>query len=146
MNSRRVKYLVIGGYAAIAYGIGRLTKDVDLFVPTDVRNAERLLTALKDIEFGTAHLITAEGLFAKPITIFNDYFRVDVLTVALGLEFEAAWAQRTIKRIDGVRVSMVNIDDLIQSKRAAGRPVDLEDVRVLEMIRDKHLKRPTTQE
>ncbi len=62
LNSRRVKYLVIGGYAVIAYGVGRLTKDVDLFVPPDVRNAERLLEALKDVEFGTAYLITAEGL------------------------------------------------------------------------------------
>ncbi len=71
---------------------------------------------------------------------------MDVLTSVPGVEFEAAWARRTIKRMDGVQVKMVNIDDLIQSKRAAGRPVDLEDARVLEMIRDKNLNRPTAQE
>jgi predicted nucleotidyltransferase len=48
--------------------------------------------------------------------------------------------------MDGIRVKIVNIDDLIQSKRTAGRPIDLDDASVLEMIRDKKLERPTTQE
>ncbi len=69
LNRHRVKYLVIGGLAAIVHGIPRTTRDIDLFIEPKRSNAERLLKAMRKVGFGTAYLIEAEGLLNKQITI-----------------------------------------------------------------------------
>lgn len=141
LNCHRVKYLVIGGTASIAYGVPRTTRDIDLLIEATLSNAERLLDALKDVRFGTAYLTTAELLIQHEVTIFEDYIRVDVLTQAKGIDFANVWECRKVIVIGGVNVKFLNLDDLIESKRAAGRPGDLEDVRILEYIRQQQLER-----
>lgn len=133
-NSRRVKYVLIGGLAAVLYGSPRLTKDIDLFIEPTLGNAAKALAALKAIRFGTARLTTPEKILAHEVTILEDYFRVDLLTAVKGLSFSRAWRHRKIKRIEGIRIPVVSVEDLIRSKKAAGRSVDLEDVKVLQHI------------
>ena len=60
LTRNRVKYLVIGGIAAIGYGVPRNTLDLDLWIEPTLQNAARLLSALKETKFGTVHLIKAE--------------------------------------------------------------------------------------
>jgi predicted nucleotidyltransferase len=48
--------------------------------------------------------------------------------------FDAAWSRATIADLGDVKVPVASIEDLIALKRAAGRPKDLEDIRVLEAI------------
>jgi len=71
-------------------------------------------------------------MLAHEITIFNDRVRIDVQTSTPGLEFEQAWQRCQTMRYQGQAFYVVQRDDLIASKRAAGRPIDLEDVRLLE--------------
>lgn len=48
LNSRRVEYLVVGGYALAAHGCPRYTGDIDIwFNPTNA-NIAALLSALDD--------------------------------------------------------------------------------------------------
>ena len=49
-----------------------------------------------------------------------------------GIAFADAWERRLEMKVEGQRVWIASRDDLIRSKRAAGRPIDLEDVRLLE--------------
>jgi hypothetical protein len=49
-NANGVRYLVIGGYAVVQYTEPRFTKDLDLWVSTDPKNARFVFTALR--EFG----------------------------------------------------------------------------------------------
>jgi predicted nucleotidyltransferase len=49
-NDKGVRYLVVGGYAVIQYAEPRFTKDLDLWVATDPKNATAVFEALK--EFG----------------------------------------------------------------------------------------------
>lgn len=67
-HQHRVKYVVIGGIAAVLYGVPRATFDLDILIESTPKNVRRLL-----------------------------------------------------------------IEDLIRSKRAAGRDIDLEDARLLEL-------------
>jgi hypothetical protein len=53
-NDNGVRYLVTGGYAFILYAEPRDTKDLDLWIGTDTRNAAPVYSALK--EFGAAFL------------------------------------------------------------------------------------------
>jgi hypothetical protein len=133
LQRHEVEYLVIGGIAAVLHGVPRATFDLDLLINPTPANASRLLEALLEARLGTASLITADELLAQEITIFKDRVRIDVQTSTPGLVFEGAWLRRETMDYQGQQFYVASRDDLIASKRAAGRPVDLEDVRLLEL-------------
>ena len=137
LNRRKVKYVVIGGVAAVVHGVPRTTFDLDLLIEATPNNAAGLLKAFEDAGLMTAALTTAERLLAHEITIFRDWLQVDVQTRTPGLRFPTAWKNRTNVRVKGTAIPFVSRNDLIRSKRAAGRTVDLEDVRLLELARSR---------
>jgi hypothetical protein len=130
LNRHRVRYLIAGGVAGNLHGSVRATNDVDVLVPRDVKNAARLLDALARLPYGLARELDAETVATKPITIIGDDPRVDVLTVAATVTFDAAYPRRVVRRISGVRVPYLHVDDLVRSKRT-GRPRDTADIEQL---------------
>lgn len=42
LNSKNVRYLLIGGYAVVLHGHPRLTNDLDIVIGNDPGNIERL--------------------------------------------------------------------------------------------------------
>jgi hypothetical protein len=132
-QQHEVKYLVIGGIASVLYGVPRATFDLDIFIEATTDNARRLLEALLKAGLATASLTSVEELLANEITIFKDRVRIDVQTSTPGLSFQEAWKRRTTMNYQGQEFFVVSKQDLISSKRAAGRDVDLEDVRLLEL-------------
>ena len=130
---REVRYVVIGGIAAVLHGVPRATFDLVILVEASPENARRLLGALLEAGLGTAALTSPEDLLANEITIFKDRVRIDVQTSTPGLTFDGAWQRRQTVEYRGQRFFIVSRDDLIASKRASGRAVDLEDVRLLEL-------------
>ena len=135
-QSHNVRYVVIGGIAAALHGVPRATFDLDILIEPSPANAKRLLDALLEAGLGTAALTTAEELLAREITVFNDRVRIDVQTSTPGLTFEQAWRQRETMTYNDQQFYVASREDLIASKRAAGRPVDLEDVRLLQLDMD----------
>jgi hypothetical protein len=131
-SAHEVKYIVTGSTAAILHGVPRATLDLDVLIEATLHNAQSLLNALRAAGFGTADLVTAEELLAHEITIFKDRYRIDVRTTTPGIAFADAWERRLEMKVEGQRFWVASRDDLIRSKRAAGRPIDLEDVRLLE--------------
>lgn len=128
-----VKCLVIGGIASILHGVPRATFDLDILIEPTTENAKRLLNALVDAGLGTASLTTPENILANEITIFKDRIRIDVQTSTPGIRFKDAWTRRQIVAYQGQDFFILSKEDLIASKRAAGRDVDKEDVRLLEL-------------
>jgi voltage-gated potassium channel Kch len=133
LQKHKVKYLVIGGIAAVLHGVPRATFDLDILIEATLENAQKLLNALEDAKLGIAALITAEELLKHEITIFRDRVRIDVQTSTPGLEFSKAWKRRETMSYQTHQFFVVSRDDLIASKKAAGRERDLEDVRLLEL-------------
>jgi hypothetical protein len=129
-----VRYVVIGGIAAVLHGVPRATFDLDLLIEATPDNAQRLLDALVETGMGTAHLTTPDDLLAHEITIFQDRVRVDVQTSTPGLTFAEAWAERVTMTYEGQDFSVVSRPHLIRAKRAAGREVDLQDASILEAV------------
>jgi predicted nucleotidyltransferase len=140
LNDHEVRYLVIGGIAAVLHGVPRATFDLDLLIDATSENAQRLLDALAKAGLGTAALTTADDLLAHEITVFKDRVRIDVQRSTPGLDFDDGWSRRVEMRHAGQRFFVVSREDLIASKRAAGRPVDLDDVRLLEQAGGDHAK------
>lgn len=128
-----VKYVVIGGIACILHGVPRATFDLDILIEATPENTRRLLAALLDAGLGTASLTTVEDVLANEITIFRDRVRVDVQTSTPGIAFDGAWQRRKTLSYHGQEFFILSKQDLIASKRAAGRKVDMEDVRLLNL-------------
>jgi hypothetical protein len=59
--------------------------------------------------------------------------RIDVQVLTPGIDFQEAWERRESMHYQGQIFYLVSKRDLISSKRASGRDVDLEDVRMLEL-------------
>ena len=137
-----VRYVVIGGIASILHGVPRATFDLDILIEATPENTKRLLNALLDAGLGTAALTNVEDLLANEITVFRDRVRLDVQTSTPGIDFASAWRHRKTVVYEGQEFFILSKEDLIASKRAAGRDVDLEDVRLLELPVDKDAEHP----
>ena len=135
-ESHDVRYVVIGGIAAILHGVPRSTLDVDILIDATADNARRLLDALAEARLGTATMTTPEEILANTITIFQDRVRIDVQTATPGVTFAGAWGRRETMDYHGQTLHVMSKADVIASKLAAGRDVDLEDVRLLRLDED----------
>jgi len=70
---------------------------------------------------------------AHQITVFSDQVRIDVQTRTPGIDFADVWRRRETLTYQGQDFFVLSKKDLIASKGAAARKVDLEDVRLLEL-------------
>lgn len=137
-SDRGVRYLVVGGYAMIQHAEPRFTKDLDLWISTDTRNAAAVFRALR--EFGAPLAGLTEADFAEEGHFYQmgvPPVRVDILMGIPDLAFEDAWRRRDDVDFDDVRVSFISREDLIVSKRASGRPQDLVDAELLSEVDDR---------
>jgi len=132
-----VKYLVIGGIASILYGVPRVTFDLDLFIEATPANAQRFLNALVEAEMRTATLTTAEELLSNEITVFKDRVRIDVQTSTPSFIFQDVWKRRERMVYQEQEFYVISKNDLIATKRASGREIDLSDVRLLEISEEE---------
>jgi hypothetical protein len=124
---------VVGAYALAAHGVPRATGDLDFWIRRTKENAERVIRALE--RFGApTHDLTALDLFT-PDLVFQigiEPNRIDILTSIDGVEFEEAWPDCMVSRINDLDVPLLGLRHLIQNKRAVGRPQDLADIAALE--------------
>ena len=134
LNRANAKYLVIGGVACILHGYARATDDVDILIERTESNAARVLRALSRVGYGFAREWSPAELLKKPVTIIGDDPRVDIFTVAWKVKYELAAPNASTVQVNGVRIPLISIDDLIETKRT-GRLQDAADIEVLEEIR-----------
>ncbi len=136
-QKHEVKYLVIGGIAAILHGVPRATFDLDILIEPTPENGKKLLDALVEAGLGTATLTNPQELLSNEITVFKDRLRIDVQTKTPGITFQDAWERRVRMKYEGQEFLVMSKDDLIAAKRAAGRKIDLSDVSLLEIDQKK---------
>ena len=132
-NAHRVEFLVIGAHALAVHGHVRATKDLDVWVRPEATNARRVMAALQ--AFGAPTSGVEESDFASAGITFQigvEPVRIDIITAVAGIEFDLAWEHRISAEYGGASVFVISRPDLIQNKRAAGRPQDLADIAALE--------------
>lgn len=129
LNSHRVRYLVVGGYAVAFHGHPRYTKDLDVWVELSEQNAERLIEALRTFGFGSLGLTPDDFLIpGQVVQLGNPPNRIDLLVTISGVIFEDCYARRLQIVIDEVTVNFIDLDSLRKNKEAAGRHQDLADL------------------
>jgi len=129
LNKHNVRYLLIGGYAVALHGHPRYTKDLDIWIWMDNTNAANLLNALKDFGFSSLPLVIED--FLKPDQIVQLGFppnRIDLMTSPKGIEFNTCYASREEIEIDGLKVNLIDLNNLKINKKATGRHQDLADL------------------
>jgi predicted nucleotidyltransferase len=138
-----VKFILIGGVAAVAHGTTRLTLDVDVVYARDRENIARLARGLAPhapylrgappgLPFRFDERTIAHGL---NFTLTTDLGSLDLLgEIVGGGDFEDLLPHSTELAVYGVRCLCLDLPALIRSKRAAGRPKDLEALAELEAL------------
>ncbi len=134
------EYLVVGSWAVGYHAEPRFTKDLDVFIGPSNENLEAVARALA--RFGAPAVIveTLRGLGPNEFLFLGaSPVRIDILRRVDGIVFGDAYARRVTVRWDGVPVSIIGFDDLVASKKAAGRQRDQRDLTLLEAARrSKH--------
>lgn len=132
----KAEFLLVGAYAMAAHGYPRATMDIDIWVQPSAGNAEAVLQAVT--RFGAPANDLTRADLQKDDTVFQIGVaprRIDIITGASGLQFEDVYRQSVEIEIDGIRVRIPSLDDLIRNKKASGRAQDMADVEVLEGLR-----------
>jgi predicted nucleotidyltransferase len=138
LRRRDVKYVVIGGMAAVAHGLAWQTDDIDICPDASTDNLRRLAEALTDLDAR----LRAEGLGPGGMKIKLDektwrFTPTMTLTTAAGpldvnLRPDGTDGYRDLihaaesREVEGVVIPVASLEDVARSKEAAGRPKDLE--------------------
>lgn len=135
-NRFEVRYLIIGGYAVMYHSEPRYTKDIDLVIGITEPDVDRAAKALAEFGFGLNEEAVAKlGTEGHMISLGRPPVRIDILNRLRGVTFEEAYTRRVVVPFQSTFIPFISLDDLIEVKRAAGRPQDLLDVERLELAR-----------
>jgi predicted nucleotidyltransferase len=132
LNSREVRYLVVGGYAVGYYGHPRATGDMDIWIEISRDNAEKMAAVFRD--FGMPSEAVSPSLFleeGKIIRMGVPPVRLEVITRISGVDFGDCYTRRENVEIDDIGVPFISLEDLKENKKAAGRLKDLQDLEQL---------------
>ncbi len=134
------RWYVFGAQAVIAYGVPRLSADVDVTVRLSPEDPERFSIAMHAAGFA---LRVDDPDFVRrtrvmPFVHLATAMPVDVVLAASGLEDEFLDRARVVD-LGGTSVPLIDPEDLVIAKVLAGRPKDLEDARSLWRIRGQEL-------
>lgn len=137
--THRVDYMFIGKSGAILLGYPGTTQDVDVYPRKDRENGERIVAALKDLGFVLGAELTEEIVRGKVfVQIKSGPFDIDLVFAPDGIESY----EKAKSRMDtSSGFPVLNIRDIIASKRSAGRPRDEVELPLLEAFREVYEKR-----
>jgi hypothetical protein len=129
LNSERVEYLLVGGYAVGHYGYSRATGDIDIWIAVNPANAAALVRALEKFGFGAGSL-SADVFLAdsRVLRVGVPPLQIDIISGVEGINFAQSFSNRKVTVLDSVEVSVISLEDLKANKRAVGRPKDLDDL------------------
>lgn len=136
LNAHRVEFVIIGATAFPIHGYARATLDIDIFIRPAPPNAARLLEALRDFGYDVSD-ITLEDLLSKKVLIRQYLVETDIHPFVAGATFDQVWKNRISGTYGNEKVFYASLDDLITMKRAAGRPRDLDDLKILQALKQK---------
>jgi hypothetical protein len=143
-----VRFVLVGGVAAQAHGSPSLTGDLDICYARDRENLDRLATALTELAAIRRGLpadaprmppldgrtLRAGGLF----TLATKYGDFDILaTPDPGFDYQRLLEHAITATVHGASVHIASLSDLIEMKRAAGRPKDRIELEILGALREE---------
>lgn len=151
LSRNAVKFIIIGGVAAIVHGSSRATFDLDIVYARDEENIVRVVKALQPyspylrgappgLPFSFEKETIQKGLNFTLTTTLGD---VDLLGEVIGGgSYEDLLPHSEEIEVFGTTCLCLGLEHLIEIKRAAGRPRDFEAIAELEAILEERDKGP----
>lgn len=150
LNSKRIKYLVIGGVAVNLHGFKRATGDLDILISLEDKNIKKFVDLMKSLnwrprlpvdmnEFADSKQrqkwIKTKGM--KVFSVYNPKLALEHIDVMMEnyIDFVSAYRRRKVVSDGNLKISIISIQDLIKLKKIAGRERDQIDIHALEQIR-----------
>ena len=142
----RVDFIIVGGLAGNVHGSARATFDIDIVYARSAENIERVVGALTPLHpylrgaraglpFVLDSATVQRGLNFTLETSLGD---LDLLGEVTGGGAYESLRESTIEvAVFGFRCRVVTLEKLIELKRAAGRPRDLDAIAELEAIAEE---------
>jgi hypothetical protein len=146
LSHAEIDFVVIGGVAVVVQANPRFTQDLDICYATDRVNLERLGAALVSLEArlrgvdeDVPFVPDARALrHAQMLTLTTREGNLDLLVDPPGSPGYAALRRRAdVIELAGASVHIASLEDLLEMKRAAGRPQDAIDIESLELARSR---------
>jgi hypothetical protein len=134
-----VKFILIGGHAAIYYGVNRNTGDLDILIEPTAENGKLLVSALKENGLDVPEILPEEFEKELVLTFGLEPDAVDILNYTPGIEFNSAYANSVAVDFLNLRIRIIDIRDLIKNKERLRRKgekslLDKYDAEVLKKI------------
>ena len=130
LNDLAVEYILVGGYAVILRGYSRSTGDMDIWVNKTDDNYYKLQKSFA--QFGLPQTaIIKEQFFSNEFDVFSfgmPPYAIEIMTAVKGLDFEFTYQRSTVEQVGSLNVRIIHLNQLIESKKAAGRNKDLNDI------------------
>jgi len=146
LQTEGVSFVIIGGVAATLHGAARVTFDLDVVYDRSSENLERIVRALAPFQPylrgappGLPFKFDSETLKrGLNFTLTTSEGPIDLLGELTGVgSFSEVSANSVAAQLFGAEYRFIDLDALIASKRAAGRPKDFEAIAELETIKQE---------
>jgi hypothetical protein len=132
LNSHRVEYLLIGGYAVCFHGYFRNTSDIDIWIAVNPENSCKMEALIREFGFDVPEL--SKDIFLQEgrlIRMGVEPTRIEILTGISACKFEDCYSRRVKGMLDGIPADIIAREDLIRNKLKSGRLKDLDDAQRL---------------
>lgn len=147
LSEHGVRYVVIGGFAAIYHGSPHVTFDIDITPERSAENLDRLSSALRELDAR----IRAEGVEPLPfnhdgrslgaVEVWNlrsPHGDLDISFTPAGTAgYDDLHRDAVDTTVLGVRIEVASLADVVRSKEAADRPKDHLSLPVLRRLLDE---------
>jgi predicted nucleotidyltransferase len=146
LSAAEVQFILVGGVAAAVHGSARLTEDVDIVYGRSNENIDRLVAALADLSpylrgapSGLPFRWDAETIeHGLNFTLTTALGAIDLFgEITGGGGYEDLLADSVEIELAGRKLRCLGLARLIEVKRAAGRPKDLEAIAELRAIQEE---------
>lgn len=139
LNSKKVEYLVVGGFAVNYHGYIRATGDLDLWWNPTGTNFKKVLEAIQDFGFDCSdieHLKKYDQVKSLIRLPLNEHFDIELLSLIDGkFTFEEAFLSANETVIKDIPIKIIDYVHLIKNKLGSHRAKDLHDIAELEKIK-----------
>lgn len=133
LNDAGARYVLIGGFAVIAHGGSRFTKDIDFLVDDAPENVARVKRALSVLADNAAAEVDDDDVRTHVVVRVADEIVVDLMGRACGLSYADVAADAETRTIGDVPVPVASPAALIRTKNTV-RPQDAIDRGFLERV------------
>lgn len=129
LNSKKSKYLLIGGYAVGYHGYPRATVDMDIWISVDNENARKVVNVIGEFGFKNSGL-TVETFtkLKKVVRMGLPPIRIQIISEIDGTKFDECYEHRIVDEIDDIEINIIDLESLKRNKKASGRLKDLADL------------------